>query len=99
LGHSWAREVRAQGLGLWQGSSSSPTAASHHTSSGDSPSIWYWSITKSYFCKAHGVLLLYISSLRSFLSIHQWIEDIRLGRAHGCPFCETSAKDGTSVVE
>ncbi|XP_035168107.1 ras and EF-hand domain-containing protein-like isoform X3 [Oxyura jamaicensis] len=57
----------------------------------------YRSIAKSYFRKAHGVLLLYdISSQSSFLSIRQWIEDIK---AHNCLFCETSAKDGTNVVE
>ncbi|NWX81054.1 RASEF protein, partial [Alca torda] len=57
----------------------------------------YRSITQSYFRKAHGVLLLYdISSPSSFLSVRQWIEDIR---AHGSLFCEASAKDGTNVVE
>ncbi|XP_009333069.1 PREDICTED: serine incorporator 4, partial [Pygoscelis adeliae] len=40
---------------------------------------WYRSIAQSYFRKAHGVLLLYdISSQSSFLSIRQWIEDIRV---------------------
>ncbi|NXM49133.1 RASEF protein, partial [Gymnorhina tibicen] len=67
------------------------------TSSSDTPSLRYQSITQSYFRKAHGVLLLYdISSLSSFLSVRQWIEDIK---AHGCLFCETSAKDGINVVE
>ncbi|NXW30001.1 RASEF protein, partial [Phaetusa simplex] len=57
----------------------------------------YRSITQSYFRKAHGVLLLYdISSPSSFLSVRQWIEDIK---AHGSLFCEASAKDGTNVVE
>uniref|UniRef100_A0A493SVD2 RAS and EF-hand domain containing n=1 Tax=Anas platyrhynchos platyrhynchos TaxID=8840 RepID=A0A493SVD2_ANAPP len=57
----------------------------------------YRSIAQSYFRKAHGVLLLYdISSQSSFISIRQWIEDIK---AHNCLFCETSAKDGTNVVE
>ncbi|XP_040425843.1 ras and EF-hand domain-containing protein-like isoform X8 [Cygnus olor] len=38
----------------------------------------YRSIAQSYFRKAHGVLLLYdISSQSSFLSIRQWIEDIK----------------------
>ncbi|XP_066859662.1 ras and EF-hand domain-containing protein-like [Anser cygnoides] len=119
----------------------------------------YRSIAQSYFRKAHGVLLLYdISSQSSFLSIRQWIEDIKqaaetalplmlvgnktdlrpglpeaagvrtahgqklamvsshssgqglggpgpppnspaLPQAHNCLFCETSAKDGTNVVE
>ncbi|XP_052528300.1 ras and EF-hand domain-containing protein-like [Tympanuchus pallidicinctus] len=37
----------------------------------------YRSISRSYFRKAHGVLLLYdISSQSSFLSVRQWIEDI-----------------------
>uniref|UniRef100_A0A8B9E488 Uncharacterized protein n=2 Tax=Anser TaxID=8842 RepID=A0A8B9E488_ANSCY len=39
----------------------------------------YRSIAQSYFRKAHGVLLLYdISSQSSFLSIRQWIEDIKV---------------------
>ncbi|XP_048812487.1 ras and EF-hand domain-containing protein-like [Lagopus muta] len=94
----------------------------------------YRSISRSYFRKAHGVLLLYdISSQSSFLSVRRWIEDIegagtalplmlvgnksdlraalpetagvhtahgqRLATAHNCLFCETSAKDGTNVVE
>ncbi|NXE95758.1 RASEF protein, partial [Menura novaehollandiae] len=63
----------------------------------DTPSLRYWIIAQSYFCKAHDVLLLYdISSLSNFLSICQWIEDIK---AHGCLLCETSNKDGTNVVE
>ncbi|NWU55616.1 RASEF protein, partial [Dromas ardeola] len=63
----------------------------------DSPIPRYRSITQSYFRKAHGVLLLYdISSPHSFLSVRQWIEDIK---AHGSLFCEASAKDGTNVVE
>ncbi|XP_068814530.1 ras and EF-hand domain-containing protein-like [Struthio camelus] len=92
------------------------------------------SIAKSYFRKAHGVLLLYdISSESSFLSARQWIEDIKaterplplmlvgnkidlrpglpeavgvhtthgekLAMAYSALFCETSAKDGTNVVE
>ncbi|XP_040536354.1 ras and EF-hand domain-containing protein-like isoform X10 [Gallus gallus] len=124
----------------------------------DTPGSRYRSIARSYFRKAHGVLLLYdISSQSSFLSVRQWIEDIegagtalplmlvgnksdlRAGlpemvgvhtahgqrlamvsgccrgqpleapsgprlqplsvQAHNCLFCETSAKDGTNVVE
>ncbi|NXS71203.1 RASEF protein, partial [Pandion haliaetus] len=64
----------------------------------DSPGPRYWSIAQSYFHKAHSVLLLYnISSPSSFLSIHQWIEDTKI--AHGSLFCETTATDGTNVVE
>ncbi|XP_025896436.1 ras and EF-hand domain-containing protein-like [Nothoprocta perdicaria] len=90
------------------------------------------SIARSYFRKAHGVLLLYdVSNQSSFLSVRQWIEDIKvaegplplmlvgnkidlraglpagvcsalgekLAMAHSALFCETSAKDGTNVVE
>ncbi|KAG8440594.1 hypothetical protein GDO86_006371 [Hymenochirus boettgeri] len=90
------------------------------------------SIAKSYFRKAHGVLLMYdVSSERSFLNVRQWIEDIKdscdkpipmmlianktdlraelggipksvgekLAMGCGSLFCETSAKDGTNVVE
>ncbi|NXK99754.1 RASEF protein, partial [Mesembrinibis cayennensis] len=65
--------------------------------SSDTAGARYRSIAQSYFRKAHGVLLLYdISSPSSFLSIRHWIEDIK---AHSSLFCETSAKDGTNVVE
>ncbi|NXJ70760.1 RASEF protein, partial [Rostratula benghalensis] len=61
------------------------------------PGRRYRSITRSYFRKAHGVLLLYdISSPNTFLSVRRWIEDIK---AHRSLFCEVSAKDGTNVVE
>lgn len=43
----------------------------------DTPSLWYWSIP---LLQSHGVLLLCISFLSSFLSIHQWIKDIKVGR-------------------
>lgn len=47
--------------------------------SSDTPIPRYRSITQSYFRKAHGVLLLYdISSPSSFLSVRQWIEDIKV---------------------
>ncbi|XP_067161505.1 ras and EF-hand domain-containing protein-like [Apteryx mantelli] len=94
----------------------------------------FQSIAKSYFRKAHGVLLLYdISSESSFLRVRQWLEDIKaserplplmlvgnkidlrpglpeaagvhtthgekLAMAYSALFCETSAKDGTNVVE
>ncbi|POI25785.1 hypothetical protein CIB84_010464, partial [Bambusicola thoracicus] len=46
----------------------------------------YHSIARSYFRKAHGVLLLYdISSQSSFLRVRQWIEDIENGRTPSCP--------------
>ncbi|OCT86862.1 ras and EF-hand domain-containing protein isoform X2 [Xenopus laevis] len=90
------------------------------------------SIAKSYFRKAHGVLLMYdVTSERSFLNVRQWIDEIKntsdkpipmmlignktdirtdmngiqtsmgekLAMAYGSLFCETSAKDGTNVVE
>ncbi|NXG75254.1 RASEF protein, partial [Baryphthengus martii] len=73
-----------------------PQSGSCCTSSGDTLNSRYRSIAQSYFHKAHGVLLLYISSPSSFLSIRHWIEDIK---AHGSLLCETSAKDSTDVVE
>ncbi|KAM8974671.1 ras and EF-hand domain-containing protein-like isoform 2-T2 [Pelodytes ibericus] len=93
------------------------------------------SIAKSYFRKAHGVLLMYdVTSESSFLNVRQWIDEIKnssdkpipmmlignktdmrtentdsgfihtsmgekLAMAYGSLFCETSAKDGTNVVE
>ncbi|XP_018108656.1 ras and EF-hand domain-containing protein isoform X2 [Xenopus laevis] len=90
------------------------------------------SIAKSYFRKAHGVLLMYdVTSERSFLNVRQWIDEIKntsdkpipmmlignktdirtemngiqtsmgekLAMAYSALFCETSAKDGTNVVE
>uniref|UniRef100_A0A6I8RXI4 Ras and EF-hand domain-containing protein n=1 Tax=Xenopus tropicalis TaxID=8364 RepID=A0A6I8RXI4_XENTR len=90
------------------------------------------SIAKSYFRKAHGVLLMYdVTSERSFLNVRQWIDEIKnssdkpipmmlignktdirteldgiqtsmgekLAMAYSSLFCETSAKDGTNVVE
>ncbi|NWI31404.1 RASEF protein, partial [Sula dactylatra] len=66
----------------------------------DTPGPRYRSITQSYFRQAHSVLLLYISSPSSFLSVHQWIENIRSrGRSHSSLFCETSANGGTNTVE
>lgn len=93
------------------------------------------SIAKSYFRKAHGVLLMYdVTSEMSFLNVRQWIDEIKnscdksipmmlignktdlrsegnesrvihtsmgekLAMAYGSLFCETSARDGTNVVE
>ncbi|XP_062922596.1 ras and EF-hand domain-containing protein [Mobula hypostoma] len=95
------------------------------------------SIAKSYFRKAHGVLLLYdVTSETSFLNVREWIDEIKnstddpipiilignkidlrkempqaqcnavltahgekLAMTYGALFCETSAKDGTNVVE
>ncbi|NXJ57872.1 RASEF protein, partial [Spizaetus tyrannus] len=53
----------------------------------DTPGPRYQSITQSYFHKAHGMLLLYdISSPSSFLSVRQWIEDIKVaGRVQQAP--------------
>ncbi|XP_078097644.1 ras and EF-hand domain-containing protein isoform X2 [Mustelus asterias] len=95
------------------------------------------SIAKSYFRKAHGVLLLYdVTSENSFLNVREWIDEIKnstdipvpiilignkidlrnetpyaqrgtvltahgekLAMTYSALFCETSAKDGTNVVE
>uniref|UniRef100_A0A3P8YUH0 EF-hand domain-containing protein n=1 Tax=Esox lucius TaxID=8010 RepID=A0A3P8YUH0_ESOLU len=93
------------------------------------------SIARTYFRKAHGVLLLYdVTSERSFLNIREWMDQIqestvekvpmclignkvdlreewpegscvssvdgeRLARTYNALFCETSAKEGTNVVE
>ncbi|XP_024912061.1 ras and EF-hand domain-containing protein [Cynoglossus semilaevis] len=93
------------------------------------------SIARSYFRKAHGVLLLYdVTSESSFLNVREWVDQIqdsteetipmcvignkvdlrdecredrcvstaegeKLAKAYGALFCETSAKNGTNVVE
>ncbi|XP_076847234.1 ras and EF-hand domain-containing protein isoform X2 [Brachyhypopomus gauderio] len=93
------------------------------------------SIARSYFRKAHGVLLLYdVTSESSFINVREWMEQIQesteksmplcvvgnkvdlraerpqgtcVSSAHGeklamtynALFCETSAKEGTNVVE
>lgn len=56
-----------------------PALAAAQRAGSDIPGPRYRSITQSYFCKAHGVLLLYdITSPSSFLSVRQWIEDIKV---------------------
>ncbi|XP_043981008.1 ras and EF-hand domain-containing protein isoform X2 [Gambusia affinis] len=98
------------------------------------------SIAKSFFRKAHGVLLLYdVTSEKSYLNVREWIDQIqvsaalesadekipfcvvgnkvdlreqlpegscvcsshgeKLAKAYGAMFCETSAKEGTNIVE
>ncbi|KAM9854093.1 ras and EF-hand domain-containing protein [Aulostomus maculatus] len=93
------------------------------------------SIARSYFRKAHGVLLLYdVTSESSFLNVRAWVDQIqdsaeekipmcvignkvdlreplpegrcvsslqgeKLAKVYGALFCETSAKEGTNVVE
>ncbi|XP_029951606.1 ras and EF-hand domain-containing protein isoform X2 [Salarias fasciatus] len=93
------------------------------------------SIARSYFRKAHGVLLLYdVGSESSFLNVRAWVDQIqdsteekipmcvignkvdlreelpegrcvsslqgeKLAQVYGALFCETSAKEGTNVVE
>ncbi|CAK6951075.1 ras and EF-hand domain-containing protein [Scomber scombrus] len=93
------------------------------------------SIARSYFRKAHGVLLLYdVTSESSFLNVRAWVDQIqdsteekipmcvignkvdlreqlpegscvssihgeKLAKTYGALFCETSAKEGTNIVE
>ncbi|KAM8886360.1 ras and EF-hand domain-containing protein homolog isoform 2-T2 [Spinachia spinachia] len=92
------------------------------------------SIAKSYFRRAHGVLLLYdVTCQKSFLNVREWVDmieqdvsqddipimlvgnkcDLRPDKTNGVPtsygeklamtyntlFCETSAKDGSNVLE
>ncbi|KAG9273279.1 ras and EF-hand domain-containing protein-like isoform X2 [Astyanax mexicanus] len=93
------------------------------------------SIARSYFRKAHGVLLLYdVTSESSFLNVREWMEQIqestdgnvpmcvignkvdmraerpegscvspaqgeKLAMTYNALFCETSAKEGTNIVE
>ncbi|XP_062860710.1 ras and EF-hand domain-containing protein [Trichomycterus rosablanca] len=93
------------------------------------------SIARSYFRKAHGVLLLYdVTSESSFLNVREWVDQIqestdgsiplcvignkvdlraemkdgrcvsythgeKLAMTYNALFCETSAKEGTNVVE
>ncbi|CAJ1056845.1 ras and EF-hand domain-containing protein-like [Xyrichtys novacula] len=93
------------------------------------------SIARSYFRKAHGVLLLYdVSSESSFVNVRAWVDQVedstedkipmcvignkvdlreqnpegkcvssmhgeKLAKTYGALFCETSAKEGTNVVE
>ncbi|XP_024859503.1 ras and EF-hand domain-containing protein-like isoform X2 [Kryptolebias marmoratus] len=111
---------------------------------GESTSLQIWdtagqerfrSIARSYFRKAHGVLLLYdVTSESSFLNVRAWVDEIqestdekmalcvignkvdlreqlpagscvstahgeKLAKAYGALFCETSAKDGTNIIE
>ncbi|XP_021263037.1 ras-related protein Rab-44-like isoform X2 [Numida meleagris] len=55
----------------------------------------YRSIARSYFHKAHGVLLLYdISSQSSFLSVRQWIEDIEVTGATQQPLQSRARASG-----
>ncbi|XP_040306263.1 ras and EF-hand domain-containing protein isoform X3 [Herpailurus yagouaroundi] len=55
------------------------------------------SIAKSYFRRADGVLLLYdVTCEKSFLNVREWVDMIE---TYGALFCETSAKDGSNVVE
>lgn len=46
------------------------------------------SITKQYFRKADGVVLMYdITSEQSFLNVRDWIESVRIGVDDGCVMC------------
>ncbi|KAH0628235.1 hypothetical protein JD844_009118, partial [Phrynosoma platyrhinos] len=55
------------------------------------------SIAKSYFRRADGVLLLYdVTCEKSFLNVREWVDMIA---AYSALFCETSAKDGSNIVE
>ncbi|TMS39694.1 hypothetical protein L596_006178 [Steinernema carpocapsae] len=46
------------------------------------------SITKQYFRKADGVVLMYdVTSEQSFLNVRNWIESVRLGVDEGCVMC------------
>ncbi|NWY04918.1 RASEF protein, partial [Nothoprocta ornata] len=108
LGHSRTGEVRApRGSGCRAGPGSGCSSAQAPCSPVQRhPVARFRSIARSYFRKAHGILLLYdISNQSSFLGVRQWIKDIKAGagtsvsQAHSALFCETSAKDGTNVVE
>uniref|UniRef100_A0A4W4GID9 EF-hand domain-containing protein n=1 Tax=Electrophorus electricus TaxID=8005 RepID=A0A4W4GID9_ELEEL len=58
------------------------------------------SIARSYFRKAHGVLLLYdVTSESSFLNPFTSDSSFFLLETYNALFCETSAKEGTNVVE
>lgn len=103
LGHSWAGEVSRASRShacLWHPAGRagrSPELARGGQGScppcSDSPGCRYRSIAQSYFRKAHGVLLLYdISSQSSFISIRQWIEDIKVeGRIRQPPWGRAAA--------
>uniref|UniRef100_A0A1I7ZND4 EF-hand domain-containing protein n=1 Tax=Steinernema glaseri TaxID=37863 RepID=A0A1I7ZND4_9BILA len=46
------------------------------------------SITKQYFRKADGVVLMYdVTSEQSFLNVRNWIESVRVGVDEGCVMC------------
>uniref|UniRef100_A0A8C6MH09 RAS and EF-hand domain containing n=1 Tax=Nothobranchius furzeri TaxID=105023 RepID=A0A8C6MH09_NOTFU len=64
------------------------------------------SIAKSYFRRADGVLLLYdVTCEKSFLNIREWVDMIELmisvffHQTYNTLFCETSAKDGSNILE
>ncbi|XP_069736923.1 ras and EF-hand domain-containing protein isoform X2 [Phaenicophaeus curvirostris] len=55
------------------------------------------SIAKSYFRRADGVLLLYdVTCEKSFLNVREWVDMIE---TYNALFCETSARDGSNIVE